>query len=272
MADISIPNLKFPEGPRWHDGTLWLSDQLGGRIWRVDDQGAATSFYELDHPSGLGFPPDGGVLVASMDQMCVMRIVEDRIEKAIDLTSFGTHLNDMVVDRRGRVYLDVYEDYASRDSLLVLACPGEAPRIAARGLAFPNGVAVTPDGERLLVSESFAERVTEFDVAPDGTLSNRRTWAQVAGMAPDGLCLDAEGGIWVASYLQGEFLHLRRGGEVLERISFPDRWAMACALGGPDGRTLFLCTAQTTTRSYLKGQAEGFVESRRVDVAGVGCP
>jgi len=272
MAAIEVPGLKFPEGPRWHESSFWFSDQLGDNVWRVGEDGVAQVVCALDRPSGLGFPSSGGVLVALMRERRVVRVFDGDVQTAFDLSMFGAQLNDMVIDRLGRVYVDVYGDDLRENAALVVICPGAAPRLAAPDLNMPNGVAVTPDGDRLLVSETFAERVTAFDVAPDGSLANRTTWAHVPGMFPDGLCLDESGAIWVASYSKGEFLRLAEGGRVFDRIAYPGRWALSCALGGDDGRTLLLCTAEATMDGYVSGDAKGFVETRRVDVAGVGCP
>jgi len=263
----------FPEGPRWRDGRWWLSDQLGHRVLTLDESGAWSVVAEVPRPSGLGFLPDGILWVATMDEARIVAVGGDGVREAVSLRHLAAHLNDMVVDSRGRAYLDAYGDRSAPESGLLLVVPGEPPRSVAGGLAFPNGLIVTPDGRTLLVAETLAGRITAFDVLADGSLGNRRVWAQLPGSTPDGMCLDSEGAVWVASYRSGEFLRVREGGEVLDRLSSDDgRWAMACALGGHDGRTLLLCTAATTTKDYFAGVATGRLALHRVDVPGVGCP
>lgn len=266
------PPLLFPEGPRWRDGRFWVSDQLGHHVWTFGPSGGERRpEIDVPRPSGIGFLPGGEMLVASMQEPRVARISAGRVSEWVDLGSYGAHLNDLVVDRRGRAYLDVYDNLRGADARLVLL-EGDRSRVVADGLAFPNGVAVTPDGTTLVVSETFGGRITAFDVEADGSLARRRVWAEVEGMTPDGLCLDAAGHVWVASYRAGEFLCLAAGGAVLDRVRLEGRWALACALGGPDGRTLLLCSAEADLDGYLRGESVGFVETRRVEVPGVGCP
>lgn len=272
-GELEIEGLVFPEGPRWRDGRWWLSDQLGNRVLAVDEAGAWSVVAEMPRPSGLGFHPDGTLWVAQMDGARVVAVVGGGVREVASVRHLAAHLNDMVVDPKGRAYLDAYGERSDPDSGLLLVAPGEPPRSVARGLAFPNGLLVTPDGGTLLVAETMASCVTAFDVLADGSLGNRRIWARLPGSTPDGICLDAEGAVWVASYRSGEFLRVREGGEVLDRVpSETGVWAMACALGGHDGRTLLTCTARTTTKDYFAGVARGRLGVRRVAVAGVGCP
>ena len=145
--------------------------------------------------------------------------------------------------------------------------------MVARDVVYPNGITTTPDGTTLLVAETFGGRITAFDGRSRRHVGARRTWAELpAGAHPDGLCLDANGDVWVASYLAGEFLHVREGGEVLDRVSFAGRWAMSCCLGGDDGRSLLLCTAETTQDDYFAGRSVGHLDVVRVDVPGVERP
>lgn len=268
---IDIPELRFPEGPRWHDGALWFSDQIGNAVRRLEPDGTVQVIAELPNPSGLGFLPDGSPLAASMRTCLLSRIRPDgSTETFAELGSFGVALNDMFVDGEGRAYVDVYGDDRETGDLLLVT--DGSVQVAARGLRYPNGIAITPDGSTLLVAETFGARITAFDVAADGSLANRRVWAQLPGRAPDGLCLDTAGAIWVASYLTGEFLRVGSDSEVTDLLTVPGRWAMACALGGADNTTLYLCSADTDRRRYFAGDAVGYLEQVDVAVAGVGRP
>jgi sugar lactone lactonase YvrE len=273
VADLGVDGLSFPEGPRWREGRWWIADQLGHRVLSVDEGGTVTEVAEIARPSGLGFLSDGTLWVATMDDPRIVALSGGVVSEVVSLRDLTMHLNDMVVDRHGRAYLDAYGDRSDPSGSLLLVAPMEPPRVVAQDLAFPNGLLVTPDGGTLLVAETMAERITAYDVGADGSLANRRTWARVPGSSPDGICLDADGAVWAGSYRDGEFLRVREGGTVLQRLSLGDgRWAMACALGGGDGRTLLLCSARTSTKDYFAGVAEGQLGCRRVEVPGVGCP
>jgi sugar lactone lactonase YvrE len=274
MSELHVDALKFPEGPRWRDGTWWLSDQLGDRILRVAENGDHEVVCEVGSPSGLGFTPDGALLATRMNEPSIVRIDAGSAVEIVDLRAHGAHLNDMCVDPGGRAYVDAYDDHfdTTRQRVL-LVVPGSEPVVAAADVKYPNGIAVTPDGATLILSETFGGLLTAFDIAPDGTLSGRRAWATLPPDAkPDGLCIDAEGAVWVASYLSGEFLRVREGGEVVDRRSFAGRWAMSCSLGGDDGRTLLFCTAETSQEDYFARRAVGHLDTERVDVPGVQRP
>jgi sugar lactone lactonase YvrE len=273
VVEVEAHGLLFPEGPRWRDGTWWVSDQLGDRVVRVDEQGSTRQVAELGAPSGLGFATDGTLLVARMHEPSVVAVDSDGCREVADLRRSARHLNDMVVDSDGRAYVDAYDDpFDVATHRLLRIDPDGLVADAAHGLSFPNGLAVT-ERRTLLVAETFAGRITEFDIGDDGSLSGPRTWAQLPeGRAPDGLCLDANGDLWVAAYTSGEFFHLQQGGKVLDHVQFPDRWAMSCALGGADGRTLLLCTAATSQDDYFAGRSVGHLDLHRVDVPGVGRP
>jgi sugar lactone lactonase YvrE len=275
MVEIEGHGLLFPEGPRWRSDTWWVSDQLGNRVVRIKEDGSLEDVVELDAPSGLGFAQDGSLLVAQMNAPGVVLVdpASGETRSIADLHATATHLNDMVVDAHGRMYVDAYDDAFDVATHRVLRVDrhGDAS-VAADGVEFPNGVLVTPD-DVLLLCETFAGRITAFDIAEDDSLANRRIWAELPeGRLPDGLCLDAEGDVWVAAYTTGEFFHLRAGGEVLDRVDFPGRWAMSCALGGSDGRTLLLCSAETSQEDYFAGRSVGHLDLHRVAVPGVGCP
>lgn len=267
---IVVADLRFPEGPRWHDGSLWFADQCAGFVRRVGVDGAVTVVAELEWPSGLGFLPDGDLLVTTMRSRQLMRVSSGVVTTQLDLSSYGSHLNDMYVGLDGRAYLDAYGD--ERDDGKLLLVDGDNVSVVATGLAFPNGLAITPDETTLIVSETFAECLTAYDVAADGSLSNRRVWAPLPGRFPDGLCLDAEGLVWVASYQTDEFIRVREGGEIVDVVHGSGGWALAPCLGGSDGRTLFMCSSTTTLERYLSGDGEGFLDHTEVKVGGVGRP
>lgn len=270
-----IPGLKFPEGPRWHDGRFWISDQLGGRVLTLSADGGFEEVAAVTRPSGIGFTAEGHTLVARMDEPQVVRISgSGTVEPVVHLGSLGVRLNDMAVDPLGRMYLGAYPvegDEVGRSSIVFVAPDGSAT-IAATGLSFPNGIAVTPDLQTLLVAETKGAQITAFSIGADGSLSDPVAWAPMPGRGPDGLCLDAEGCVWVGCPWTGEALRVAEGGAVLESIAVPGRWVMACALGGDDGRTLLLCMAVIGPRGYAAGESVGYVETRRVEVPGVGCP
>ena len=188
----------------------------------------------------------------------------------------------MVVDAQGHAYIGNFgfnsdAGEAPVGTNLVLVRPGEAPVIAADDLHFPNGTVITPDGKTLIIGETYAARLTAFDIAADGSLSNRRIWADMAGLAPvnppvpDGICLDEEGALWVASPSTSEVLRLAEGGAVLQRVSLSAR-AFACMLGGPARKTLFICTANASSNRACTSQRSGRIETLEVEVAGVGLP
>lgn len=271
-----IPGLKFPEGPRWRDGQFWISDQLGGRVLTLTPDGGYNPVALLSRPSGIGFTASGDVLVARMDEPQVVRLgPSGSVETAVDLSGLGVKLNDMVLTPSGHMYIDGYPlegDDVGRSSIVHVR-PDGSVSIAAEGLSFPNGIAITPDARTLIVSETKAGKITAFSVADDGSLSDQRVWAQLPeGYGPDGLCLDADGAVWVGIPWKGEAIRVVEGGEILASFSSPGRWVTACALGGEDGRTLLLCMAVLGPGGHAAGDSTGYVEARRVDVPGVGCP
>jgi len=268
----------FLESPRWHDGKLWVSDMHDDRVLTVDLAGRRETVVEVPgRPSGLGWLPDGRLLIVSMTDRRLLRLDATGLSVVADLSNVATfHCNDMVVDAGGRAYVgnfgyDFEAGMPSRPAALALVLPDGTVRVAAEQLAFPNGAVLTPDGQTLIVGESFGARLTAFDVAPDGTLRHRRIWAALDGAVPDGICLDAEGAIWVASPLSKEVLRVRDGGEVVERIATATQ-AIACMLGGADRRTLFVLTAQSFHRDECRAQRNARIEVAAVDVPGAGLP
>ncbi len=278
MAVVAT-DVAFGEGPRWHAGTLWWSDMHGGGVRRLLD-GVVTPVCEVaGRPSGLGWLPDGRMLVVSMTDKRVLRHEADgTLTTHADLSGLvPRRLNDMTVDRQGRAYvgnfgfeLDDVEPVAS--TVLVRVDPDGSARAVADGLLFPNGSVISPDGRTLIIAETWGARLTAFDVDAAGDLSNRRVWAQLPDSAvPDGICLDAEGAVWAASPTTNECLRLREGGEVAGRVTL-DRKAFACMLGGADRRTLFVCTGDSHDPERQARERNGRIEAFAVSVPGDGLP
>lgn len=272
-----VEGLRFAEGPRWHDGRLWFSDMHDRKVWAVTPAGDTELIAEVpNEPSGLGWLPDGKLLVVSMKDRKLLRLEENGLVQAADFSALTPHLcNDMVVDAKGRAYVgnfgfDLHGNEDPKTTCLLMADPGGEVRQVADDLSFPNGTVITPDGTTLIIGESFAARLTAFDIEEDGSLTNRRLWAQMDGAVPDGICLDEEGAIWVASPRGNCVVRLREGGEVLQRIDLPVG-AFACMLGGDDRRTLYVCMAETSHPSETHTRT-GKIVSVSVDVPGTGLP
>lgn len=257
---VLAEGIYFGEGPRWHEGRLWFSDFHAHAVKSVSLSGDMRTEFEIDdQPSGLGWMPDGSMLVVSMKKRQVLRRARDgKFTVHADLNHIATfHCNDMVVDSTGRAYVgnfgfDLDAELAARgvESVLAkhdtakLACisPTGDVSVAADDMHFPNGSVITPDGKTLIVGETFAGRLTAFDIAADGKLSNRRVWASTMPRVPDGIALDAKGNIWIANPVAPECALIAEGGEVLHVIN-TEQPCYACMLGGDDGRTLFMLTA-----------------------------
>ena len=275
---VLLDGLAFPEGPRWHDGKLWFSDMHAHRVMTVDLDGTAATIVEVPgQPSGLGWLPDGRLLVVSMTDRRLLRLDRDGLTQVADLSRLASyHCNDMVVDRQGRAYVgnfgfDLITQQAFAPAEIVLVTPDGTARVVADQMAFPNGTVITPDGRTLIVGESVAACLTAFDIEPDGSLTRRRVWAPLSGAVPDGICLDAEGAIWLASPISDEVVRVRSGGEVTHRVRVATH-AFACMLGGPDRRTLFVLTGGTHQPEEARVQRSGRIETVRVDVPGAGWP
>jgi sugar lactone lactonase YvrE len=227
-------------------------------------------------PAGLGWLPDGRLLIVSMKDRRLLRLDPGGLTEVSDLNKFATSdCNDMVVDARGRAYIGNYGFDYSRESFtpaaIVLVNPKGRTRIASENLAFPNGTVITPDGKTLIVAETFAQRLTAFNIKADGSLSNRRVWAEIPESTPDGICLDKENAIWIATPMTGEVFRCCEGGKVTHRVRSKNQ-AFACMLGGPDRRTLFVCTAESDNPDEIRAKASGMIETVRVDVPGAGLP
>jgi sugar lactone lactonase YvrE len=273
-----LTGLAAGESPRWYGDRLWLSDMGANQVVAVDPDG--TSEVVLDVPAmpmGLGWLPDGRMLIVSCrDGQLLRREPDGSVVLHADLSALDRHpWGDMVVDGRGNAYVgNIGFDFPGgevRPGTLALVTPDGSVRQVADGLAFPNGVAVTPDNSTLIIAESYASRLTAFDIAADGSLSNRRVWATLDGGVPDGICLDAENAVWYADVPNKRCVRVREGGAVLQTVDL-DRGCFACALGGPDRRTLFVTAAAWGNPAGLADQRTGQVVTVDVPVAGVGWP
>jgi sugar lactone lactonase YvrE len=268
-------DLVFGEGPRWRDDRLWLSDMHGEAVWAIDMQGARELILSLPgrRPSGLGFLPDGDLLIVSMLDRQILRWDGDKLIVHADLSELLTDgCNDMVVSLTGRAYVGSFPPASEPNGSIVLIEPDGTSRIAADDVVFPNGSVITPNGKTLIVAESLGRRLTAFDLSEDGSLGNRRVYADCPGRGPDGICLDEEGAIWAAMPLARTFERILPGGRVAESVSVEGRMAIACALGGPDRQTLFLLTANDHSPEALRGTRDARVDILDVSVAGVGVP
>lgn len=266
-SQVLLRGLAFGEAPRWRDGRLWFSDFYRHGVFTVDEDGTETQVIDVPgQPSGLGWLPDGDLLVVSMTDRRVLRVGPDGgVSTHADLSGLATfHANDMLVDGAGRAYVgnfgyDLHADLRAREIPVILADetagqavlarvdPDGTVHAAADDLRFPNGMALVDDGRTLVVAETLRLRLTAFDVAGDGSLANPRVWAALGErfVAPDGICADPRGGVWVANALGPQVLRVAEGGEVVDVVE-TTQLAYACAVGGSDGRTLFAMTAPSS--------------------------
>lgn len=267
------------EGPRWHDGRLYFSDMGAKQVLSLGLDGDVEEVCVVDgRPSGIGWLPDGRMLIVSVaDRRVLRREADGTLSEHADISRLASApCNDMVVDRRGNAYIG-NPGYDMRNpptplppAELVLVRPDGTAEIVDRAVMFPNGPAVTPDGSTLIVAETMGQRLTAFDIGEDGLLSNRRSYADVAGRAPDGIALDAEGAVWFADANGDACVRVREGGDVTDVIE-TGRGCFACALGGPGRTTLFLLTGDGFTGEAIRRRT-GAIETVEVAVPGAGLP
>ena len=269
----------FLEGPRWHAGRLWLSDMFGKTVYAVTPEGKKEAIVQLpNRPSGLNFMPDGSLVIVSMVDRKLMRWHGGELTEYADLSAkLAYDINDSVCAANGDIYVgtfgyDVFAHQAPKPATLTLVKADGTVKTAADDIHFPNGAVITPNGKTLIIAETFVNRVTAFDRAEDGTLSNRRVFADLGHYTPDGICLDVEGAIWVSAFEQGEFIRVHDGGEISAKIDIGGTRAVACNLGGDDGRTLFCLIYDGDLDDIPKGARNARIETARVDVAGAGSP
>jgi len=296
MRELStvLRDLSYLECPRWHEDRIWVSDFYTHQVLSAREDGSdlRQEAQVPGQPSGLGWLPDGRLLVVSQhDRRLLRREPDGSLVTHADLSAHvAGEPNDMVVDGQGRAFLgnfgfDLMAGDAVEPTVLLRVDLDGAVTQVADDLWFPNGSVITDDGV-LLVDETFGNRITAFDIAADGSLANRRVWASFGALpsdrdlqaalgqlvvAPDGCGLDAEGALWVADALAGRVLRIREGGEVLDEIPV-GTGVFACMLGGHDGRTLFLCAAPDFDRTARSAAREGELRSCRVDVPHAGRP
>lgn len=272
-----ITGLALGESPRWHADRLWLSDWVAHEVLAVDLSGKREVITNVQSlPFCIDFLPDGRLLVVS-DKLLLRRDPDGSLATYADLTDLSPYgWNELVVDGRGNAYVNnVNFDFpggAFAPGILALVTPDGAVRQVADGVAFPNGMAVTPDNTTLILAESYGKRLTAFAIAADGSLSNRRVWADLGDGYPDGICLDAEGAVWYADVPNQRCVRVREGGEVLQTIDL-DRGCFACMLGGVDNRTLFMVAAAWGgAASMADGQRTGQVLSVEAPAPRAGWP
>jgi sugar lactone lactonase YvrE len=261
----------FGEGPRWFEGLLWFSDMLGEAVHTVDLRGSMTTLPLPGRvPSGLGFLPDGSLLIASTEDRQVLCYDGETVTTLADLSGdVPANLGDMVIDDAGRAYVG---SQAREDGVIVRVDPDDTVTVVADGLDFPKGMVITEDKPTLIVAESVARRLTAFTIGPDGSLSDRRIFAEGLDGPPDGIALDAEGGVWTSMTLAHQFQRIVGGGAVTDRIDMGDRTAIACMLGGPERRTLFLLSSTDAYPQRLIGTKLSRLDAVTVDIPGAGLP
>ncbi len=273
---IVLRELDFGEGPRWHEGRLWFSDFFRHGVFTLDGDREDLVVEVPGQPSGLGWLPDGRLLVVSMLDRRLLVWDGAHLQEYADLTAVSEHeCNDLVVGPDGTAYVstfgfDLHGGAEPRPTRMVIVSPDGEVRVASDEVWFPNGSVITPEG-RLIVGETFASRYTSYALDATGMPVDRRVWAEVEGLTPDGCCLDAEGRIWSADPVARRVVLIEEGGRVLHEIP-TEQSAVACMLGGPDRRTLFILTSRGTKPERVAGAGTGRIETVRVEVPGAGLP
>ena len=285
-AEPFLSGLFFGECPRWHDGRLWYSDFFDHAVVSVSSDGERRVEVDFDgEPAGLGWLPDGRLLINSrLDRVIMRREPDGSLVRHGDLTPWATwHANDMVVASNGQAYagnfgfdLDGLYDGTVDASVvgpasLVRVDPDGSSCEAAADIAFPNGTVITEDGRTLIIAESAAAKLTAFDRTDDGTLDNRREWAALGSVAPDGICLCEDGTIWVSNAYAPECVRVAEGGEVHQRV-VTSMNCYACMLGDDDRMTLYMITAPVSHASVARAERKGAIEKVRTTVPGAGLP
>jgi sugar lactone lactonase YvrE len=269
---------RYFEGPRWHDGRLWFVDCMARTLLSVDLAGERQEHATFDDtPCGTGILPDGRIVVLTMNKKQLHAFANGRLSLYADLTSVakGT-IDDMIVDGQGRAFIgDLGFNMpppSDRGAVgrIILVMPDGSARVVADGLRFPNGIAVSADHSRLVVAEMDGATLADYDIETDGALRLRGRLGRMN--APDGICLDRDGAVWVASFTEDAFIRIGRNGEELQRIAVPGRRALACALGGPDRKTLFCLSAATSYEELRQRKSSSRIDIVEVETEGSGFP
>lgn len=261
----------FGEGPRWFEGLLWFSDMLGEAVHTSTMGGSVTTLPLPGHsPSGLGFRPDGSLLIVSAEDRKVLRYDGETVDLIADLADLAqANLGDMVIDDTGRAYIGCQ---AMSGGCIIRLDPDDGATIVAEDLDFPNGMVITPDRRTLIVAESIGRRLTAFTIDEDGGLTDRRVFAEGLDGPPDGIALDADGAVWASMTLAHQFERIIEGGAVTDRIDMGERVAIACTLGGPERRTLFLLSSTDAYPQRLVGTRLSRLDAVTVTTPGAGLP
>ncbi|WP_367103591.1 SMP-30/gluconolactonase/LRE family protein [uncultured Psychrobacter sp.] len=292
---VVVDSLHYLEGPRWYKNALWFVDFYTEGVYRVNNDGVAEKMVHIENqPSGLGWLPDGRMLVVSMKDRKVMRL-EDNGELVVHADIWehcGGHANDMVVAPNGNAYVgnfgfDLMGGADHENTGLVLVRPDGSSQVVAEGLSFPNGMVISANQKTLIVNELFGNRISQFDILDDGTLGKRRDFASFGALGdepnlglrienakilPDGLALDSEGAVWIADTLNQRALRIKEGGEILETIDTAPDGIFAVALGGIDGKTLFMCAAPDWDEASRKAETKGRMLATEVKVGHASTP
>ncbi len=278
---LIFSDLRFPEGARWHEDRLWFSDMHTGQVFKANP--SARTLQEVavvdDQPSGLGWLPDGSLLVSCMLSRTVRRVEPDGSTRVFaDLSALtDAPVNDLVTTPGGTTFLggfgyDLYADAPQRPGPIFRIDPAGVPTVVETDMVFPNGTVVLPGTSTLVVAETWAARLSAFDIDETGALSGKRVWAELPeGSTPDGICVDEAGGVWVSSIATSRFYRVEEGGRVTQTIVVEGRCATDCVLGGADGTTLFLLTSNSWQPSETAGR-EGRIEAVEVEVPGPRVP
>jgi sugar lactone lactonase YvrE len=269
---------RYFEGPRWHDGRLWFVDCMARTLLSVNLAGERQEHATFDDtPCGTGVLPDGRIVVLTMNKKQLFAFANGRLEPYADLSAVakGT-IDDMIIDGQGRAWVgDLGFNMPpppDRGAVgrIILVMPDGSARVVAEGLRFPNGIAVSADHTRLVVAEMDGACLADYDIDADGALRLNGRLGQMN--APDGICLDRDGAVWVASFTEDAFIRIGRDGEEIRRIAVPGRRALACALGGPDRKTLFCLSAATSYEELRQRKSSSRIDIVAVETAGSGYP
>jgi len=270
---------RYFEGPRWHNGRLWFVDCMARTLLSISPSGELQEHAAVadDTPCGLGVLPNGDIVVLTMFKKRLLRFADGKLSLYADLSEFATGtIDDMIIDGLGRAYVgDLGFDMPPPPDRgacgrIILVMPDGAARVVAEGLRFPNGIAVSADHRRLVVAEMDGACLADYDIEPNGDLKLRGRFGSMK--SPDGICLDQQGAVWVAAFEEDAFIRLDANGRELQRIKVPGRRAIACALGGPERRTLFCLSAATSHEELRQRKSSARIDVVDVEVAGAGYP